>query len=66
MADITKCTAKNCKIKETCHRYTAYDDNYQSYANFNNDKEIKDKKDCPNYWKGRKEGEGKDERIIRK
>ena len=66
MADITKCTAKNCKIKDTCHRYTAYDDMYQSYANFNNDKEVNDKKECDNYLKGRKKEVEVNERIIRK
>ena len=25
MADITKCSAKNCKIKDKCYRYTAID-----------------------------------------
>jgi len=66
MADITKCTAKNCKIKETCYRFTAYDDSLQSYANLNNDKEVKDKKDCPDYWeRSRKEGEGKNDRKIK-
>lgn len=66
MADITMCTAKNCKIKDTCYRFTAKADRlYQSYANFNNDKEVKDKKDCSDYQKGRKEGEGKNDRRIK-
>ena len=50
MADITKCTAKHCKIRDKCYRYIATDGYYQSYANFNKDKEIKDKKDCINFW----------------
>lgn len=50
MADITKCQNKNCKIKDTCYRYTATDGYYQSYANFNNNKTIKDKKECKHFW----------------
>ena len=46
MADITKCENKKCKIKEQCYRYTAKDGYLQSYAEFNKDKEIKDKKEC--------------------
>ena len=53
MADITKCTAKNCKIKDKCYRYTAIDGYWQSYANFNKDKEIKEEKECINFWKKR-------------
>lgn len=51
MADITKCTNKNCKIKEKCYRYTAKDSYWQSYANFNNDKVIKNKKECEHFYK---------------
>lgn len=50
MTDITKCANKNCKIKESCYRFTAPDGYWQSYANFNNDKEIKDKKECDNFY----------------
>ena len=46
MADITKCSAKNCKIKNKCYRYMAKDDYWQSYANFNKDKIIKNEKEC--------------------
>lgn len=49
MADITKCANKNCKIKEICYRYTAVDGYWQSYADFNNSKVIKDKKECENF-----------------
>ena len=32
MADITKCTGKNCKLKESCFRYTSKANEYrQSY-----------------------------------
>lgn len=50
MADITKCTGKNCQIKDKCYRYTALDGLWQSYANFNKDKKIKDKKECKEFW----------------
>ena len=46
MTDITKCANKKCKIKEQCYRYTAKDGYWQSYAEFNKGKEIKDKKEC--------------------
>lgn len=49
MADITKCVNKKCKIKELCYRFTAKDDYYQSYANFNEGKVIKNKKECEHY-----------------
>lgn len=49
MADITKCANKKCKIKEQCYRYTAPDSYWQSYAEFNKDKSIKDKKECDNF-----------------
>lgn len=56
MADITKCANENCKIKDMCYRHTARDDYYQSYANFNNDKEIKDKKECIHFYSYKKGG----------
>ena len=50
MADITKCANKNCKIKEYCYRYNAPDGYWQSYANFNNNKKIKDRKECKEFY----------------
>jgi len=29
MADITKCTGKDCKSKESCYRYTAKDNEFR-------------------------------------
>ena len=51
MADITKCSANNCKIKDKCYRYKANDGYWQSYANFNKDKEIKEEKECKDFLK---------------
>lgn len=51
MTDITKCANKNCKIKEQCWRYTAPDGHWQSYADFNSSKEIKDKNECKDFWR---------------
>ena len=31
MADITKCSGANCDLKDSCYRYTASEDLYQSY-----------------------------------
>lgn len=53
MTDITKCTAKNCKLKEQCYRYTAKDGYWQSYANFNKDKKISSKDQCKDFWRKR-------------
>ena len=45
MADITKCQGRNCERKETCYRYTAQADDWQSWSDF-------DKlEDCEYYWK---------------
>lgn len=51
MTDITKCVNKKCKIKEQCYRTTAKDGYWQSYAEFNKGKEIKDKKECEYYMR---------------
>jgi hypothetical protein len=31
MTDITKCKGDGCPMKKSCHRFTAPDDEYQSY-----------------------------------
>lgn len=33
--DISKCSNEKCQIKEQCERYTCKADEYQSYAEFN-------------------------------
>lgn len=53
MADITKCANKKCKIKELCYRYIANDGYWQSYAEFNKGKVIKDKKECEHFLQAR-------------
>ena len=45
MADITKCQGRNCERKETCYRYTAEADDWQSWSEFDM------VKDCEYYWK---------------
>ena len=48
MADITKCTAVDCPIKERCYRYKALDNKYaQSYGHFVYDHQNKE---CAMYW----------------
>ena len=50
MADITMCTATNCKDKETCYRYKATPDPlYQSMFDPSL-KEEKSKDNCVEYW----------------
>lgn len=60
MADITKCANKNCEIKELCYRHNAPDSYWQSYANFNNNKIIKDKKECKEFYPYNKKEGGKE------
>ena len=51
MADISKCTGKNCEIKEKCYRFMARDGYWQAYADFNKGKKIKTEKECKDYLK---------------
>lgn len=46
MADITKCTNKDCPLKETCYRWTAEEDEMQSYSDFKPDENG----ECEYYW----------------
>jgi len=51
MADIAKCTGKDCKVKESCYRFTAPSSEYwQSWTSVI----IKDGK-CNMYWEVKKE-----------
>jgi len=46
MPDISMCTGKDCKVKESCYRFTATPSDYwQSYVM----PEVKDGK-CDLYW----------------
>lgn len=51
MADICKCTGKNCEIKEKCYRFVAKDSYWQAYADFNKGEKIKTEKECKGYLK---------------
>ena len=44
--DITKCKGTDCSLKESCYRYTAKPDDYQSWFT---EPPIKDNK-CDMYW----------------
>jgi hypothetical protein len=46
MADIAKCNGTDCPYKESCYRFTAPADEYQTYFA---DPPIKDGK-CDYYW----------------
>ena len=49
MADIAKCIGKNCKVKESCYRFTAPSSEYwQSYIM----PKIENGK-CDMYWKNK-------------
>lgn len=51
MADITMCAAKNCKLEKKCYRKTAIsNDLYQSISDFSEGREIKEEKDCEDFW----------------
>jgi len=47
MTDITKCTGEGCALNETCYRFTAPAEMYQSFFMT---PPIKDGK-CEYYWK---------------
>lgn len=50
MADITKCTGKNCPLKETCYRFRSpANDMWQSY--FVENPYSEEEKDCKYYYK---------------
>ena len=46
MPDITMCSGKDCPLKETCYRYKAKPDEYQSYFM---EPPYKDG-ECNHYW----------------
>jgi hypothetical protein len=51
MSDIAKCTGKDCKVKESCYRFTApSSDFWQSWMKAI----VKDGK-CDMYWETKKE-----------
>lgn len=50
MADITKCVAKDCPLKDKCYRFTAKDGHWQSYSNYESDLN-EDKTECKSFYK---------------
>jgi hypothetical protein len=51
MSDITKCTGKDCLIKESCKRFTAEGNDYwQSWFTNPPFKIVEDKFTCEMYW----------------
>ena len=54
MADITMCKGKGCTMKETCYRYKAPKEYYQSYFNESpHDNKVDEDNNtiCEYYWK---------------
>lgn len=51
MVDIAMCSRRDCKDKQTCFRYLAFPDEYQSYIMI--DIEEPDKSNCEHYWRCR-------------
>jgi hypothetical protein len=47
MTDITKCSNKDCPLKNTCFRFLAKDGYWQSYSDF----KPKEDGTCEHYWK---------------
>jgi hypothetical protein len=47
MSDITKCKGDGCPMKDTCYRFTAPADEYQSYFET---PPIKEDGNCDMYW----------------
>ena len=48
MADITMCKGENCKMRDSCRRYLAIPDKWQSYGAF---EELKKGNYCDWYWR---------------
>lgn len=51
MVDISMCSRRDCKDKNTCFRYLAFPDEYQSYIAVNINEPSKDT--CELYWRCR-------------
>lgn len=51
MVDIAMCNRRDCEDKETCFRYLAFPDEYQSYILI--DIQNPNKKSCSYYWRCR-------------
>jgi hypothetical protein len=49
MPDITMCSGEGCPLKDSCYRYTAVEDEYQSYFI---DPPFEDA-ECDHYWEDR-------------
>jgi len=50
MSDITKCTGKDCLVKENCKRFTAEESIWQSWFTKPPFKIVEDKFTCEMYW----------------
>ena len=57
MNDITKCDGVNCPQRDTCYRFLAKPDRFQSYSEFY---KIRTDEKCEYYWEDRngKSGDG--------
>jgi len=51
MVDISMCTGRGCNDKNTCFRYLAFPDEYQSYIMI--DTRDMDREKCEMYWRCR-------------
>lgn len=51
MVDISMCSRRDCKDKQTCFRYLAFPDEYQSYIILDIQDPSKD--NCEMYWRCR-------------
>lgn len=51
MVDISMCSRRDCKDKQTCFRYLAMPDEYQSYVMVDIQEPSKD--NCELYWRCR-------------
>ena len=50
MSDITKCTGKDCPVKEKCYRYTSPEDSRQSWFYESPHQTIDGEFACSYYW----------------
>ena len=50
MSDITKCTGKDCPVKEGCHRFTAQEGYWQSWFMDTPHEIVDGEFKCDSYW----------------
>lgn len=61
MADITKCTNIECKMKSVCYRFTAEAGMFQSYSDFKPNSDNS----CDYFWYEKANKPTKSEKLVK-